>query len=816
VNDDADFCFRNHTYYPSPDNWRFPFYSFIVDRFVNGDPSNDNANGTAWEHDPTGTVLRHGGDLTGIKDSLDYIQGLGIRGIYLAGSPFINAPWAADSFSPLDLTLLDKHFGTIQQFREVVDAIHDRGMYVIIENTMSTMGDLLAFEGYLNASTPWSFTGYDAMYKDSRQYHDFHPDNDWIEHCEYPRYWNQLGERYDDKNTSSMIGCRAGDFDQYGDMGAFEEGTEWQKQLSKFAYVQDRLSEWKPSVLDRITHLSCLEIAMLDVDGFRMDKGLQITVDPQANFSKSIRECARGYGKQNFFIPGEVVNGNINAAIYVGRGKEPSMSISNLTKAVDPQNAFNESLFIREENYSALDSAAFHYTTYRGLQRFLGLDGKLGATGEAPINFVDQWAVVQQTNDFINANTGEYDPRHMYGVSNQDVFRWPGITQGTERQLLGMFITVLEMPGIPMVSWGEEQAFYTLDNTASNYVFGRQAMTSSQAWQMHGCYYVGNINIFDMPFNSSLTSCHDDGVALDHRDPSKQLYNMYKTMFELRSRYPVLNDGWTLRQLSNLTEDIYLPGSGDVPTETGIWSAVRSGVKGVQDFTGTGQENQPIWLVYMNSNISQEYVFDCSSNLTGRDTKALVSPFTTNTTVKNLLYPYDEWMLEDSPFMLGEYLQDSAGRSGCLPRMNMTEYGFKAFVPKERWLKPSPRLTRFLPGHDFRYTANAARGETESIQIQLHFSDEMDCDQVARAMSFKSTTEEGITAKLDNSTVSCQSVEPTDISHLNGIVPTTWIFSANVTDVAHGIHTISVFNATSADGNLFTNVRRIQTYGGRY
>jgi alpha-1,3-glucan synthase len=52
------------------------------------------------------------------------------------------------------------------------------------------------------------------------------------------------------------------------------------------------------------------------------------------------------------------------------------------------------------------------------------------------------------TNDFYNANTGLFDPRHMYGVTNQDVFRWPGIVQGTERLLLGYFITTLLLPGI--------------------------------------------------------------------------------------------------------------------------------------------------------------------------------------------------------------------------------------------------------------------------------------------------------------------------------------------------------------------------------
>ncbi len=69
----------NHTYNPSPSNWRFPFYTLFLDRFVNGDPSNDNANGTVFEHDPMANQLRHGGDVAGFVDSLDYLQGMGIK-----------------------------------------------------------------------------------------------------------------------------------------------------------------------------------------------------------------------------------------------------------------------------------------------------------------------------------------------------------------------------------------------------------------------------------------------------------------------------------------------------------------------------------------------------------------------------------------------------------------------------------------------------------------------------------------------------------------------------------------------------------------
>lgn len=48
---------------------------------------------------------------------------------------------------------------------------------------------------------------------------------------------------------------------------------------------------------------------MLDIDGFRMDKGQQITVDAQGEFADYVRQCAGSFGKSNFFIPGEIVSG---------------------------------------------------------------------------------------------------------------------------------------------------------------------------------------------------------------------------------------------------------------------------------------------------------------------------------------------------------------------------------------------------------------------------------------------------------------------------------------------------------------------------
>lgn len=164
----------------------------MLDRFVNGDPTNDDINGTAWEQDPYGTQLRHGGDVQGLLDTLDYIASMGVKGIYLAGSPMINFPWASDMFSPLDLTLLDAHFATIEVWRTAINEMHQRGMYVIFDNTMATLGDLIGFEGYLNVSTPIVFGEHNALWKTTRRYHDFSFNNTEQDKCEteYPRWWN--------------------------------------------------------------------------------------------------------------------------------------------------------------------------------------------------------------------------------------------------------------------------------------------------------------------------------------------------------------------------------------------------------------------------------------------------------------------------------------------------------------------------------------------------------------------------------------------------------------------------------------------------
>lgn len=100
-----------------------------------------------------------------------------------------------------------------------------------------------------------------------------------------------------------------------------------------------------------------------------------------------------------------------------------------------------DTTFVRDQGLEALDGAAFHYSIYRNLLRFLGMDGDMKAAYDLDDNWVEAWNSMLTSNDFLNAETGEFDPRHMFGVVNQDVFRWPSIEFGVERNLLGLVCT---------------------------------------------------------------------------------------------------------------------------------------------------------------------------------------------------------------------------------------------------------------------------------------------------------------------------------------------------------------------------------------
>ena len=124
---------EGHSYFSSPVNWRsLPTYTVLMDRWADGDPSRNDYDGTMYEWDMMSNQLRYGGDIQGFLGAggrtLDYVQSMGIKALYVAGTPFINMPWQYDQYSALDFTILAPHFGTIDDWRQLVTELHNRGV----------------------------------------------------------------------------------------------------------------------------------------------------------------------------------------------------------------------------------------------------------------------------------------------------------------------------------------------------------------------------------------------------------------------------------------------------------------------------------------------------------------------------------------------------------------------------------------------------------------------------------------------------------------------------------------------------------------
>ncbi|MDD9900353.1 MAG: alpha-glucosidase family protein [Alphaproteobacteria bacterium] len=75
------------------------------------------------------------GDLKGITKKLDYIASLGVDGVWL--SPFFTSPMADFGYDVSDYCGVDPIFGTLDDFDEMLDSMHKRGLKLIIDFVMS-------------------------------------------------------------------------------------------------------------------------------------------------------------------------------------------------------------------------------------------------------------------------------------------------------------------------------------------------------------------------------------------------------------------------------------------------------------------------------------------------------------------------------------------------------------------------------------------------------------------------------------------------------------------------------------------------------
>ncbi|MBX3471334.1 MAG: glycoside hydrolase family 13 protein [Planctomycetes bacterium] len=121
------------------------FYHIFPERFRNGDPTNDPRDVRPWSERPSGGSF-HGGDFPGITESLGYLADLGVTALYL--NP-IHPGGSNHKYNPSDYFSVAPEFGTLDDFRALVQAAHARGMKVVLDGVFHHTGE--QFEGFRDA-----------------------------------------------------------------------------------------------------------------------------------------------------------------------------------------------------------------------------------------------------------------------------------------------------------------------------------------------------------------------------------------------------------------------------------------------------------------------------------------------------------------------------------------------------------------------------------------------------------------------------------------------------------------------------------------
>ncbi len=232
-------------------------YLLMPDRFANGDPSNDNLEGMTEQANRSNPGGRHGGDMKGINDHLDYLKDLGVTGIWL--NPFLEnnqQRYSYHGYSTTDFYRSDPRYGSNDEFKKLVSDAHDSGMKVVMDMIFNHIG---SFHWWM---------------KDL-------PARDWIHQFDEFTRTNYRASTYMDPYASEH------------DKMIMEKG--W------FDVTMPDLNQSNPLVETYLIQNSLWWIAFSDLDGIRMDTYPYPQPDMMARWAKRVEAEFPG-----FFIVGEV------------------------------------------------------------------------------------------------------------------------------------------------------------------------------------------------------------------------------------------------------------------------------------------------------------------------------------------------------------------------------------------------------------------------------------------------------------------------------------------------------------------------------
>ncbi len=145
-------------------------YLITPDRFANGNPDNDNVEGMGDTIDRSKPGGRHGGDIQGIVDRLDYISELGFTAIWL--NPLLEnkmPSYSYHGYSTTDFYRVDPRYGSNGEYRELVQGARSMGIGVIMDMIINHIGSAhwwmqdLPTDDWLNHQDEWQPTSHEHI-----------------------------------------------------------------------------------------------------------------------------------------------------------------------------------------------------------------------------------------------------------------------------------------------------------------------------------------------------------------------------------------------------------------------------------------------------------------------------------------------------------------------------------------------------------------------------------------------------------------------------------------------------------------------------
>ena len=109
-------------------------YLLMPDRFANGDPANDNVDGMLEKANRSNSLGRHGGDIKGIVDHLDYLKDLGITALWI--NPLLENNMPKQSYHGYAITdyyRVDPRYGSNEDYKNLVAEAHKRDIKIIMD-----------------------------------------------------------------------------------------------------------------------------------------------------------------------------------------------------------------------------------------------------------------------------------------------------------------------------------------------------------------------------------------------------------------------------------------------------------------------------------------------------------------------------------------------------------------------------------------------------------------------------------------------------------------------------------------------------------